>query len=226
MAAAQHVSAGRPDLSGLSMTERVYTLLKDEILSVERRPGDLVGEADLAARFGVSKTPVREALRLLTREGWVVVLPRKGYLIRPLRLDDVREIFGMRLILEPAIAAQAAAAADAASVRRLRETVDAQAKADSPAAALDAARRFHIEMADLVGNERMSRVLLDLIDEVRRLHFLLPNVESHITSEEELKAHQRLVSALAAGNADRASDLMRRHLNEVGRTLVRGFGGL
>lgn len=53
-------------------------------------------EADLAAEFGVSKTPVREALRLLAYTGWVVVLPRKGYLVRPVELSDVRDIFAIR----------------------------------------------------------------------------------------------------------------------------------
>jgi DNA-binding GntR family transcriptional regulator len=215
--------AGRPDAS---MTERVYALLKDEILRVERKPGDLLGEADLAARYGVSKTPVREALRLLARDGWVLVLPRKGYLIRPIRLEDVREIFEMRLALEPVLAAQAAATVSPESVQRLRDLVESQAEAESLEKALDAARAFHIAVADLVGNGRMAKALFDLLDEVRRLHFLLPNVESHITSDEELKAHRRLVAALAAGNAEKAGEIMRRHVNEVARTLVHGFGGI
>jgi GntR family transcriptional regulator, rspAB operon transcriptional repressor len=111
-------------------------------------------------------------------------------------------------------------------VKRLRQLVETQANALSLGPALDAAREFHIAVADLVGNGRMSRALLDLLDEVRRLHFLLPNVESHITSQEELKAHRRLVVALAAKDADKARDIMARHVNEVARTLVRGFGGI
>jgi DNA-binding GntR family transcriptional regulator len=213
-------------LSDFSLTGRVYGLLKQEILRVDRKPGDLLGEADLAARYGVSKTPVREALRLLARDGWVVVLPRKGYLIRPLRLEDVREIFEMRLALEPALAAQAATTAAREPMLQLRALVDEQANADSLDKALNAARAFHVAVADLVGNGRMSRALLDLLDEVRRLHFLLPNVESHITSQEELRAHRRLVAALTGGDAEKAADIMRRHLNEVARTLVRGFGGI
>jgi len=222
-----HAGVGLVDgSSGISMTDQVYALLKEEILRVDRRPGDLVGEADLAERFGVSKTPVREALRLLARDGWIIVLPRKGYLIRPLNLEDVREIFAMRTMLEPAISHQAAVVADGAVVSRLNGYVERQATADSLGAALDAAREFHLAVAGLIGNRRVSRALLDLFDEVRRLHFLLPNVESHVTSEEELAAHKRLVAALAAGDGDGAADIMRTHLNEVGRTMVRGFGGI
>jgi len=209
-----------------SMTDQVYALLKEEIVTVVRKPGDLLAEADLAERYGVSKTPVREALRLLARDGWIVVLPRKGYLIRPLKLEDVREIFAMRLMLEPAVVAQAAGAIDAEGIAQLKVFVQQQASAESTLVALAAARDFHVAVAGLAGNGRVSRALLDLFDEVRRLHFLLPNVESHITSQEELKAHQRLVTALSAGDGERAADLMRKHVNEVARTLVRGFSGV
>jgi len=59
------------------MADQVYALLKEEIVTVVRQPGDLMGEADLAERYGVSKTPVREALRLLARDGWIVVFCNK-----------------------------------------------------------------------------------------------------------------------------------------------------
>ena len=85
---------------------------------------------------------------------------------------------------------------------------------------------FHVALTDMAGNSRASATLADLFDEVRRLHFLLPSVESHITSQEELTAHQHLVSALADGDGARAAELMREHLNEVSRVLVRGFGGV
>jgi DNA-binding GntR family transcriptional regulator len=154
------------------------------------------------------------------------VLPRKGYLIRPLKLEDVREIFAVRLMLEPAVAAHAAGIVDAAGIAKLNGHLQRQAAAESTPAALTAARDFHIGVAEIVGNARVSRSLLDLFDEVRRLHFLLPNVESHITSDEELKAHERLIEALSAHDSELASDLMRNHVNEVARTLVRGFGGV
>ena len=72
----------------------------------------------------------------------------------------------------------------------------------------------------------MQRILSELVDEVRRLHFLLPNVESHITSREELQAHRGIADAIANGDSHQASELMRVHLTEVARTLVLGFAGL
>jgi DNA-binding GntR family transcriptional regulator len=213
--------------NGQSLTDQVYDLLKEEILRVERSPGDMLAEADLAARYGVSKTPVREALRLLARDGWVVVLPRKGYLIRPLKLEDVREIFSVRRMLEPNAAAQAAGIARADDIARLEALVHEQAAAeDDLDRALTAARQFHIAVAAMTGNSRLSDILVGLLDEVRRLHFLLPNVESHITSREELRAHRDLVDAFASGDSDRAAEIMLLHINEVVRTLVQGFSGI
>jgi len=212
--------------AGQSLTDYVYELLREEILRVERQPGDLLSEFDLAQRYGVSKTPVREALRLLAQEGWVVVLPRRGYLIRPLKLADLREIFAMRSLIEPNMAGEAARAITPDQVSRLAGLVDEQAAAvDDLDKALHAARIFHVAVAEIAGNSRATRVLVDLLDEVRRLHFLLPDVESHITSKEELKAHRGLVTALRTGQTEKATQLMHTHVGEVARTLARGFSG-
>jgi GntR family transcriptional regulator, rspAB operon transcriptional repressor len=213
--------------SGRSLTDQVYDLLKEQIIRVELAPGDVLSEYDLAEKFQVSKTPVREALRLLAQGGWVIVLPRKGYLVQPLRLDDVREIFAIRGLIEPGIAAQAASARNADAIGRLRALVKEQADArDDLDRALGSARLFHITLAEITANGRMQRIVSGLVDEVRRLHFLLPNVESHITSREELQAHRKIAEAIANGDSQEASELMSVHLIEVARALVMGFSGL
>jgi DNA-binding GntR family transcriptional regulator len=79
----------------------------------------MVLEPSLATYFGVSRTPVREALRMLTHDGWVVTIPRKGYLIKPLQLDDISEVFGLRMMIEPALFAEAARQATAETVAML-----------------------------------------------------------------------------------------------------------
>lgn len=191
----------------------------------------MVYEADLAAEFGVSKTPVREALRLLAHAGWVIVLPRKGYLVRPVELSDIRDIFAIRKMFEPTLAAEAVKAASADQLAELlaelEDLVTQQTEAGSDLeAALDAARRFHLALAGITGSDRTQRILKELIDEVRRLHHLLPNVEEHITSAEELQAHRELIDALRARDGERVRDLMHEHLSEVARTLVAGFAGV
>lgn len=209
----------------MSLTEKVYEQLKAQILRAEKRPGDVIFEADLAEEFRVSRTPVREALSLLASRGWVVVLPRKGYLIRPVELRDVGEIFTVRRMLEPSLAEQAARLGNPTQIARLRAHLEQQASSDDLADSLEAARSFHLLLADLTGSERLRSMLTDLVEEVQRMHYLLPAVEPHITSAEELRAHQRIVDAIADGDAELARAQMTEHLQEVAQALVRGFSG-
>ena len=95
----------------------------------------------------------REALRLLVHDGWVVVLPRKGYLVRPLRFEDVREVFAMRQMIEPALVVEAAKRGTPEQLDTLDRHIDAQVAAhDDMEAALNAAAAFHIGIAKLVAN--------------------------------------------------------------------------
>jgi DNA-binding GntR family transcriptional regulator len=210
----------------MSMTQDVHGRLKDQILEVERSPGTLLLEAQLAEEFGVSKTPVREALRLLAQSGWIVVLPRKGYMIRPVELGDVRDVFKIRKLVEPPLAAEAARRATSADIERLRSLLDQQHLAkDDFRAALLAAREFHLGFADIAGSARSRMILEDLLDEVRRLYHLLP-VRPRITSDDEIRAHAKILEAVEAGDATAASKFAARHLNHAVTTLVKGFAGV
>jgi DNA-binding GntR family transcriptional regulator len=208
-----------------SLTDQVHDQLKAQILRVERAPGDVLYEATLAQEFGVSKTPIREALRLLAHTGWVVVLPRKGYIVRTVELSDVRDIFAIRRMFEPTLASQAASQATPAQLDHLEAVLEKQATGELDDA-LAAARDFHLTLAGISGSSRTHDILENLIDEVRRLHHLLPNVEGHITSAGELDAHRQVVAALRERDADAVDNLMHAHLSEVAHTLVKGFAGL
>ncbi len=208
----------------LSLTDQIYERVRQEIIEATWRPGQVLLEPELAALYGVSKTPVREALRLLVQEDWVVILPRKGYLVRPLRLGDVGEVFGLRMMIEPALIADTARTGGPAAIEVLRSHLDEQRRTDADLQrSLDAARRFHLAGAQLARNRRAESVLERLLAEVRRLHFLMPDVESHITSSVEIEAHEAILAAVEAGDPERAANLMRDHLGEVARTMVNAF---
>ncbi|MFE2183567.1 GntR family transcriptional regulator [Streptomyces sp. NPDC059455] len=213
-----------PATRPLSLTDQVYEQLKEDILEVRCSPGDALIEAELAQRYGVSKTPVREALRLLVQDDWVAVMPRKGYLVRPVHLDDIREIFEIRHMIEPVLAGRAAAQASEAALEGLAglctEQADPGMGVGQP---LLAARNFHIELAALGGNRRVLPALSRQLDEVRRLHHLMPRVEPHITSRIELSAHRDIVEALGSRDADAARTLMTDHLTEVANAMVEAF---
>jgi DNA-binding GntR family transcriptional regulator len=211
-----------------SLTEQVYDALKREILTARLRPSQPLIENELAARFGVSKTPIREALRLLVQDGWIVVLPRKGYLVAPLSLEDVREVFALRLMLEPQVTGEAATRGGAALAARLRQ---AEAGSDwqpgedgSFQGTMRAARAFHLTVAGTAGNRRLLRVLEGLLDEVERLLHLMPQLGDHVSAMVEPAAHGRIIAAIDAGDAEQAAAHMRAHLADVSRILVDAFG--
>ncbi|WP_336643488.1 GntR family transcriptional regulator [Microbacterium sp. MMO-113] len=127
----------------LSRTQKVYVALRDDIVRTRLAPGEVVIEPELAARFGVSKTPVREALQILVVEGLVVALPRRGYVVRPLGINEVREVLDLRLIIEPPMAAGATRYGNEAFVEELSSILEAQRSGSGTAELTDAARAFH-----------------------------------------------------------------------------------
>lgn len=210
-----------------SLTEQVFAELKQRILRSELRPGSVVLEGELAEQFGVSKTPIREALRLLVQDGWIDVMPRRGYLIRPIGLADLREVYELRRIIESAAARRAAADGDPQLVARLATAIDAQAAAgESIERSIEASREFHLGLAEPSDNARLVKVLAGLLDEVERLLRMLPQLVSVMTSAEEIDAHRDLVAAIEAGDEDAAERHMETHLAEISRTLLDAIGGI
>src|SRR5918999_630461 len=133
-----------------SLARRAYESLKQDILTCLLRPGTQIFEGELAARYGTSKTPVREALNLLGQEGLVQVLPRRGYLVAPITLRDVQEVFQLRLLLETAAAELAAEHITEEGLRQLRALVAVRytyRDRASYARFLRANRDFHIAVA-------------------------------------------------------------------------------
>lgn len=214
----------RDGRSGGSLTDQVVEDLRREILRAQLAPGELVNEPELAARYGVSKTPVREALRLLLQEGWVLIMPRKGYLIRPLALDDVREIFALRRLLEPALTADTARRRSDRDVEALRGIVAHHLSAESEFdVMIQAANDFHQSIADLSGNERAAKIISRLLDEVNRLMHLMPRLEDHLRSVAEVQAHQEILAAIEDQDGEAAAERMREHLVVAGRSMAQAF---
>ncbi len=214
--------SGRTDRP--SLTDRTYASLKEEILTARLRPESLLLEHELAAEYGVSKTPIREALRLLVHEGWVVVLPRKGYLVRPFRFEDVREIFAIRQMIEPMLVTEALKRSTSEQLDQLERYVDAQESAqDDAEAALDAAIAFHLGIAKLAGNQRAERILVGLVDEGRRMHYLVPALDNRLREPAEIDDHRALIAAMRAQDTERAHGVMSRHSRESLRQTLEGL---
>jgi DNA-binding GntR family transcriptional regulator len=206
-----------------SLGERTYRLLKEDILAARVGKDELLLEQSLADRYGVSKTPVREALRLLVHDGLLLVLPRKGYMVRPVGLQDVVEVFEMRRIIEPAICAEAARRRSVEQVALMRDSIALERDlADPSLDEMEQSLKLHRLIAAASGNTRAMAIVGSLLDEAARLPWLVPVLRPG-PGRPGVEEHVRIVDAIEGADADEASSEMARHL---GATVERTMGGL
>ena len=203
--------------TGSSLTERVYRLLRSEILTCALEPGRELSEAELAARFNVSKTPVREALATLRSEGLVRTFPRRGYQVAPITFGDMNELFELRTILEAGAAELACdriTEDELANLNALADVVYDRAEQPSLQRFIEANRDFHTAIGRASGNDRLQGQLVKTIDELERFFYLGARLRD--VSGETKSDHHQIVEVLRQRNAQSARATMIRH-NEVTR---------
>jgi DNA-binding GntR family transcriptional regulator len=189
---------------------RIYEELKRGILTCELPPGSELREQELAQRFEVSKSPVREALQHLVRDGLVMVMARQGYRVSPISLTDARDMFAFRCTLEVACIQEAAKNASDEQLKaldRFRE-FDGDYENEFIAYNLD----FHCELAKCSGNGRMTRTTCDLINETDRLTRMSVASMRGRNPHKFVEEHIAIISALQARNARLAANLLKAHV--------------
>jgi DNA-binding GntR family transcriptional regulator len=205
-----------PAGGGRLLRETVYEQLRADMISCKLAPGTEIREAELAARFDMSKSPVRDALMRLEREGLVITLPRQGYRVAPVSLADVLDMFHLRAALERA------------SMERIcRHASDEQLKTLDEFRRFDPAaweggfvafnRAFHRRIAALGGNVRMRDQLYDLIDQMERA--VQVSVANIRTGDPQVlvNEHAEIIDALQARELKRAQRLAEQHIVAAGK---------
>lgn len=190
--------------------------LRRAIVAGALRPGDRIGQEDVAAQVGLSVVPVREALRILEGEGQVTYIPRRGYFVTELRLDDLAEIYALRAVLEERAARAALAVLDDDGVERLvRAAADCAdaAVAGNVAGTLAANRRFHLTLLEASGQRHTMRIIQQLWDSTEAYRALYYNVPAERAAA--LDAHDRILAAVRARNADRLVAELAAHRDQA-----------
>ncbi|MCU1686413.1 MAG: GntR family transcriptional regulator [Amycolatopsis sp.] len=205
-----------------AIRQRVRDELRDRILTGRLKPGDRLVERELAEDLGVSRVPVREAIRSLESEGFVVVQSPRRVVVRQLDRSDVEELFDVREALEGLAAGLAASRATSKDLRKLERLLEdaAKATASSQASRITALNtRFHDEIVAIAGNGLLSTVLQPLEGRLR----WLTSQNEHFG--ELLEEHWRLFEAIKSGDAERAKASAAEHVR-VNRavTLTQLFG--
>ncbi len=185
----------------------VYHRLRDEILSGQISPGELLSEAEVARRFDVSRTPVREALNLLASDRLVQALPQRGHLVRTISLAEIMEAFDLRELLEVKAAGEAALNITDEEVAELRKIIDDQEDG------VLSNYVFHSKIAHISGN----RLLAEFIDE---LLILMQTLIIDHPRLQDLGPEYQIIDALASHNPEAAREAMRTHTREARDSLM------
>ncbi|NKZ05515.1 GntR family transcriptional regulator [Actinomadura latina] len=199
-----------------SVRVQIAHALRAAIVSGEMRPGVVYSAPALAERFGVSATPVREAMIDLAREGLVDVVRNKGFRVTELSERELDEITEVRALIEvPTIVrvAQTARAEEVYALRPLAEAIVTAAGNRDVLAYIEADHRFHLALLELGGNSHITR----LVSELRYMSRLygVPRLAERGELEPSAREHEELLEAVASGDLAATEALMDHHLRHI-----------
>ena len=195
------------------MHDGVAERLRSMVFERDLAPGELIDEVGLAARWKISRTPLREALKVLAAEGLVELEPRRGSRVVALSDDDADALFPVMALLEGRCAVEVklrASDTDVAELRRLHETLERHAAAQDIDAYYRANHVFHTRLQALAANRWLDRVTGDL----RRFARLLRGRQLMLPGriERSIAEHRELIDAIERRDAERAGNAMHAHL--------------
>ncbi len=190
-----------------------YDRIKEAIVLCDLAPGEEVSEAQLSSHFHLGKASIRSALARLAQERLVRAFPRRGYVVSPLTLRDIENVFQLRLLLETAAARMAAGQVDPKTLKYLEElsmVAYTPGNRESQKAFLNANRDFHVTIARGSGNEKLATFVQQLLDEMTRIIFLGISVGDK--GAEWRHGHEEMLEALSRGDAAEAERIARVQL--------------
>ncbi len=213
---------GYVNMSNQSRQDLAYRTIKERILNLAYRPGQPLVETDLAAELGISRTPIREALRRLENEGLVVNTGGRGRSVYGLSVKDTRELFDIKIAVESLVARRAAERVTEAQLKHMRQALvemRAAAAAGDTEAWLQADGRFHDNLFAAAAMPRASQLIQGLNEQWHRLRvgFVALGLRMGQSAEE----HQAILDALEARDPATAARVMTSHLEQVGELVVK-----
>ena len=206
----------------INTTDRVYARLREAIITGELKAGSLHSVYKLADAYGVSRTPVREAVLRLADAGMVRVERNRGIRIRGVTVADIREVFELRLIMEVPAAAYAAQHASDKLIAVLRHELAAMQEAahsDDEARFMRHDRALHDAICGMLGNRRLSASIAGLRDAIQALGASTVHRSRDLADIE--REHAPIVDAIAAGDPAGAARYTREHIIRTGTLLMR-----
>ena len=202
----------------------VFEKLRDDILSLDLRPGQLIDEANLAERFRVSRSPVREALVRLASEGLVQTVPNKGTVVTPLNLDEFPAYVDALDLIQRAVfrlAARFRPDQDLVAIRAANDEFRRRVTANDALGMIRQNAKLHLAMASAGRNRILTDTYRRILDEGRRTLRLYFRSYGDTLPESLCDAHDAQIAAIADKNEALAERLAREHADEVHQRFLR-----
>jgi DNA-binding GntR family transcriptional regulator len=224
------MSATTPDLDtatvdgeATSLADRAYVQLREEIITAALAPGTLLREEELTGRLGLGRTPVREAIQRLRREGYVTILPRRGTLVSEISITDLAAIYEVRTRLESwgaRLAAERAGAADRQEAEQLLTALEA-VRADDYEELLRTDRRIHRFAYRCAKNPFLAETLDHYHNlSLRILHLAMRRYPALTPQLDDVVHDQRaLLEAIGRGDGDAAERVAAAHISTFERAI-------
>jgi DNA-binding GntR family transcriptional regulator len=203
-----------------TLREKILETIRDAILKGNLKPGERVSEPELAERFGISRTPIREAFRQLESEGYLQVIPRKGAVVASLSERDIEEFYAIKIILEGFAAKMAAEKLTEKDIERLEsinQRLEQIAKNGDVKNFFRVHNEFHEVFIKAAGNERLYEMINQLVMKFKRLR--LASLSQPGRMEISVEEHRNMIQAFKEHDGERADSLV-RHAATIGADVL------
>lgn len=207
------------------MRNSVYERIRGEILSCELKPGSVLQERDLAQRYAVSKSPIRDALLRLEAQNLIEVMPRKGYRVRPISIADARELYEMRAMLERECIQRMVETADKGKLAALDAFRAAPDGEDLPRW-IAYNRDFHLAIASGCGSARLANVARDVIEQFDRLTLVSVAASENGGLSRFVEEHCAIIDAVQRRDKRGATQLIKDHVESSRKRLLDSLADL
>jgi DNA-binding GntR family transcriptional regulator len=199
-----------------SLKDHAYRRIKTAILNLELKPGEALIEGELAERLGISKTPVRDALTELRREGLVTKIPYSGTFVSEITPQDIRDIIQIRAVLEALAARLATPLLTEAELQKLADLITCELDAIGAGNIEFASQcngEFHDVIIHKVKNQRLVSILENIGDQMKRIRALSSQLQGRLHKSAE--EHTLVLAALRDRDPDKAEEMLRVHMLSV-----------
>lgn len=205
-----------------TLQQKAYNIVKEKIMNRHLKPGSFLTDGEVASELGMSRTPVREAFRLLEYEGFLSSRARRGWQVYCLSLKDIQEIFDIKEALESMLARKAAQCEDERKRGQLKRIMG-RMKKSAITNDYEAWRNADVELHDVLlamsGNGRASRIICDLNDQWYRVRLGLLATQGRL--ERSNREHEAVMEKILEGDGHGAERHMRGHLHNLREELER-----